>query len=615
MSWPFNTAILGAGGKKPRLDALRIDSGETRTLLTLPLKNSAYAIDIEDESGTLAVGTRAGLVYILPGNWIEKTDELSLTQKLAQGAPILSVCWVNRSVLAVSDTAKRCVIWNANQKETPRTLDTKGETISSLLKLEDGLLAGLSSRGKIFFWEPGEGRLARTIDVPLPPPKSGLVRMIYWPAENALAYPGTMGRLTLFDLKKDNLRHLNAHEGAFYAISSLGERLLTAGMEDGLMKVWEAGSEMPTLEFEVVEGVISADVSNDQPAKVILVEAQGKASTYTLEENKLGPAAPISREDYRVVFIPSPQKMRAIYERRREEQVRQIVKEIQNGRGHMAANEIEDLHARLKQLGYEQATLEGNTIQALRFSVSLMRIFPKDDPKYCLSMERYANLLEDFWHLPEAEAVYRQILAINSNYRFLATPPNLDKIAESLNEMLWVIEPEIPIEDIIESATTIGKRFMGRYVIKKLEQVSCGRVQLKPEAIVEKYERVRQESRKGALPTATDEQVRWFSRQGREQVRLVAFGQGATNNIRGLQFAVQVLCGDLDTVVVPVVLFDWRDALTDETVEEGNKKASDTLTRIKSNGLSNAYLGAVHEALTQSLRRLINEKRPERTIR
>ena len=624
MSWPWalDIAFLGAGGKDPRIDTLSVNSGEARGLLNLPPMNSAYAIDIEDEDGTLAAGTKAGLVYVLASNGSQKTDEPGQIPKLVQGAPVLSVCWTSKSALAVSDTARRCLLWQTNHEAPPRPLDTKGETICSLLKSADGLLAGLSSGGKILFWELPEGRLVRSMEVPAPPPISALVKMVYWPGADALACPGPTGDLSLLGLERDNVRSLKAHEGTFYGLSLWGQRLLTCGMQDGRMKIWKVGTDIPINDFQTGKAVISAAALGQ--AKVLLVEARGTANIYTVEEDKLKFMSTLPGEDYRMVFVPSPERIKAINDQKRDEEVRRIVKEIQNGKGHMPDGKIERLHSQLTQLGYEhvslglrseQAIQKGNMVEALRYSASLVQILPKDDPKVCSSMERHTNLLEDFWHLSETEAVYRQILAINPNYRLHAISPNLEKIAESLDENPWVIEPEIPIEEIIESATIIGKRFTGRYVIKELEPVSCGGVPLKPEAIVEKYERVRQEPRRGAFPPATDEQVWWFSKWGPEQVRLVAFGQGATNNIRGLQFAVRVLCGELDTVVVPVLLFDWRNALTNEPVEEGNEKASDTLTRINSNGLSNAYLTAVHGALTQSLRRLINEHRPERGIR
>jgi hypothetical protein len=619
--WPFDIAFLGAGGNDPRIDTLSVDSGETRRLLELPPMHSAYAIDI-DEDGMLAAGTKAGLVYIVSSTGRQKTDEPVPIRQLAQGAPVLSVCWANKSILAVSDTARRCLIWNTNREAPPRPLDTKGETICSLLKLA-GLLAGLSSGGKLLFWEPWQGRLVRTIDVPLPPAVSALVHMVYWPVENALACPSRIGHLTLFGLEKEDLRDLEAHEGGFYAISVWGERLLTVGIEDGRMKVWEAGSDRPALEFKVAEGVISAAAFNDQRAKVLLVEAQGRANFYTAEEDKLRLIGPIAGEDYRTAVVPASERIQALYAQRREEEVRRTVSEIRGGIGRVPDDVIDRLHSRLTDLGYKQVSLalraeraaqSGNIVGALRFCSSLMQILPQDNAKVSASMERYASLLEKAWHMPEADTVCKHILDIDPNYRFVVEASNLSEMAKLVREADYVIKPDLPIEQVIESATVIRKRFAGRYVINSLGPESCGRVRISPEAIEEKYERVRRESEALNLPVAIAEQIWWLSREGHDRTQFVTLGDGASNSMRGLQFALQVSCGELDTVVTPVVLFDWRHVSPDESVEEGNERASCALRRIGDKALSNAYLAAVHGALRLALRRLVSEKRPQRGI-
>jgi hypothetical protein len=616
--WPLGITFLGAGGKDPRLDTLIAATGGTRRLIGFPPFHSAYSIQIEYEDGTLAAGTKGGLVYIVAGTGSQKNGEPIPTRKLAQGAPILSVCWVNKSLLAVSDTERRCFIWPTNQEAPPRPLDTKGETICCLHRLKNGLLAGLSSGGKVLFWELPEGRLVRSIEIPVPPSISALVKMNYWPCADALACPGPTGDLTLLGLEKDNVRSLKAHDGTFYALSLWGEHLLTAGMQDGRMKIWEVGTDRPINDFQTGKAVVSAAALGQ--AKVLLIEAGGTANIYTVEEEKLKLMSPLPGEDYRMVFVPSPERIKAIKDQQRDEEVRRIVKEIQDGIGHMADNEVEDLHSRLKQLGYEhvslglrskQAIQKENMVEALRYSASLLQILPKNDPKVCSSMKEYAGLLEKTWHFPEADAV-RQILEIDPNYRLVVKTENLERIARKLRESPWVIEPDIPIKDIIESAGSIRKRFIGRYVINKLEPVSCRGVQLTVEAIAERYERVRKESRRESFPLATPEQVWWVSRQGHDQVQLISFGHGATDYIQGLQFVVQVLCGSLDTLVVPVVLFDWRDTSPKESIEDGNKRASDALNGIRSNDLSNVYLGAVHKVLKQALQRLVNEKLAER---
>ena len=621
--WPLDTVFLGAGGEHPRVDTFSADSGETGNLLNLPPTNSAYAIDIEDEEGTLAVGTKGGLVYTLMNPGSQKTERLLPTRKLPQGAPILSMCWVRKSLLAVSDTARRCFIWHTDQDAPSLALETKKSTICSLLNLPGGLLAGLSSGGMLLFWDPLEGRLVRAIDVPVPPPKGALVRMVYWSAEHALAWPSRIGHLPLFLLEKDDLRDLNAHDGVFYALSPWGEGLLTVGMEDGRLKIWEASSGTPALDFQVDRGVISSAVCSNQQGKVLLVDERGKAKAYSIGEDRLKLTDRLPGEDYRVAVVRSPERTQALYARQREEEVSGIVKEIEGGMGRFPHELIEKLHSRLAELGYEhvslalraeQAVQKEDIVEGLRYYSLLMEILPPENPKVCASMESYVALLERAWHIPEAAATCRRILSIDPNYRFSVKTDRLEEISKLAGDNGSIIEPDIPIERIIESGTVIRRCFTGRYVLKTLGSQSCNRVRLTPKMISEKYEKVRAESRVAGLPPAAAEQVWWLSRAGYGQVQLVTFGDGKTNDIKGLQFGVQVCCGELDTAITPVVLFDWRYVPPQESVEEGNDKASGALRRIRDKALSNPYLAAVHEALTQALRRLVTETRPERRM-
>ena len=103
----------------------------------------------------------------------------------------------------------------------------------------------------------------------------------------------------------------------------------------------------------------------------------------------------------------------------------------------------------------------------------------------------------------------------------------------------------------------------------------------------------------------------WLSRAGANEIDLITFGDGQTNGIKGLQFALQVLYGDLDTVLIPVVLFDWRDTREGQSIEEENDRVCKALADLRKKDVSNAYLSKVHMALNQAIRRLVTEGRSQ----
>jgi hypothetical protein len=117
------------------------------------------------------------------------------------------------------------------------------------------------------------------------------------------------------------------------------------------------------------------------------------------------------------------------------------------------------------------------------------------------------------------------------------------------------------------------------------------------------------------LPAATVEQVRSLCRKKHDEIQLITFGDGANNSIKGLQLAAQVSCGELDTVITPMDLFDWRDILPHESVGDGNERASMALKDIMGNVLSSPYLTGIYSALNLALQRLITENRHQRRIK
>ena len=617
-------AFLGAGGKDPRVDIFNTYSYESQALTRLPKNQSAYVMDINSDKSILAIGTKGGLIFLIDASENRKHEEQISTRQLIQGAPVLSVCWVNDSMLAASDSCGRSFLWHSRQETPLCPLETAGGVICSLINLSDGILAGLSSAGWLCFWQPDIGHLIRKIKAPSPPPISALVDVIYWPKEKSLAYPGSGGRLILYNLEKEKINSLDVHKEDFYALSLLEENLLTAGIEDQCLKIWPSASDRPSCELQMLEGVISMGVVESLPPQIILIKTNGTAVTYAYQGNKIQPVDQSSiGTGYRAIVTHPPEIIKAYHIQQKEKEVRQILNEIQKSIAQESPEIINRLYSRLIELGYEQISLaiqaqqalqNDDIIEGLRIYASLMDILPINDPKSCFSMERYAKLLERMWQTPEAINIYKRILSVNPNYPFAAQQNNLEEIAKHLSGNQWIIEPGVDIYHIIKAATVTGKQFNGRYMITKIANELCDRSLLSPEIISKKYEQVRKENGDKKLPPSSVDKVWWISRKGVEPIEIVTFGDGISNGIKGLQFSLQVFPGNFDTTVVPVILFDWRNTTSFESVEDANMSALRTMDRITENALSNSYLATIHKVLKQALRRLVSESRSQKKI-
>jgi len=615
LSRMLNTVILGAGGALPHVSTYDIDSGEISTLTELPHGHSVYSIDIDFEEGMIALGTRGGLIKIAPYSGKQNPED-SLFLTLIQGAPVLSICWIGKALLAASDSAGRCLLWKTDYEALPEPLEVKNGYICCLTKIDTDTLAGLSSTGDLHFWHISEKQLFRVTKGPCPPPVKALVRMVYWSGRQALVWPSHSGHLCLFDPEKDEAELLHAHEGEFYAILEQGDNLLTAGMKDSRLKIWNADADKPVRDYSIPGGIISMGTTEREQTEIFFVGINGIATCYSLEKNKVRAIREIHGKDYRTITSPSWKKAQALLGRQRTTEIEQILTEIQSSIGRVEKSVIAALHARLTDLGYEhvslavradQASQSGDMVEAIRFSSALMNLLPKNTLKICPSMEKYAGLLQEMWHFREADALCKSIIDIDPGYPFTLKSSKIEEFAKIINGKQWLIEANIPIEQIIRTATIIRRPFSGRYVIKTL-QPENSRIRLDPESLTKKYEQLRKENGKQDLPSAVIERLVRISKTGVHESAYMTFGDGKTHDIRGLQMVLQILPSDLGTVVMPMILFDWRDARPEETVQEANERAEKALNNIRNNASSNQYLSAVYRAAKYALRRILTEK-------
>jgi len=613
-----NEVLLGAGGTHPNVSVFDINSGEIRTLIEVPYGHSVYAIDIDFEEEMIALGSKGGLIKIVPDPAKQGGEGLTpLT--LIQGAPLLSVCWIGKALLAASDNVGRCLLWKTDQEAMPESLEVMEGSICCTAKLDNDTLAGLSSRGELHLWHLSDQQLFRVIKGPCPPPTKALVNMVYWPGRHALAWPGQEGRLALFDLKTEQLVQIDAHRGDFYAISAQGDNLITTGMEDGRLKIWMAEADECVQDYSVPSGIISAGIVRRKETAILLVGGKGAAALYSIEKDKMRFIREVPGKDYRTVKFHPWETILASYNRQRSMEVEKIIAEIRTSTGRVGNGEIEALHSRLIDLGYEhvslairadQANQRDDIVEGIKLRSDLVGILPNNSPGTCPAMEKYAAILEKAWHLAEADTVCKRIVNIDPSYAFTLETSRIEEGIKIINGKQYLLDPDIPIEQIISSATIIGKSFSGRYLIKTLPSENS-RVKLDPETIQKKYELIRKENGKKGLPSATTEQLVMISRAGTHESAYIAFGDGTTNDVRALQMVLQILPADLGTVVTPMILFDWRDVPPEKTVQEGNKKAEKALNNIRNDASSNPYLSAVYRAAIYAVRRILTEKLQE----
>ena len=595
--------LLGRGGQQPGIDRLPPNETDVTRLLGLPPGLSVYAVDADATGTTVVAGSRAGTIHVLHG-------ENSVC--LEQGALVLAVCLLDGSRLASTDTLGRCFLWEPLlDPQHPRSMLTEGSRICSLLGWPDGRLLGLSAEGRLLWWDTHTGEMVQSIDCPAPPEKLALVRLLRWPDQNIIVYPATGGQVTLCILEKRKVRTWDAHEGDCYAAFFAGASLCTIGRADGLMRVWNArGTQLG--QYLAPKGAIAAEATLDDRG-VLVVTDDGHAGVYERESGALHLKGTLAGADYRAVRGPTSDVRKRIFEEQRWAIGRKLCQHIQEKLNAGETEGLDSLHQKLVDIGYkaislalqaQQAVRERNAIAELRARHLLGQILPPNQPNATTSLLHHAESLERAWLLHEALTVLGKVKAAGD----AAAPSEwLERTAKAMKGERWVVDPDLPVPDLVEASTVVGKPFSGHWVLSRFEPIPFPERRLSAMELVKKYEQVRQEDGRAGLPCARLQDTPWLSRSTPVTAETVFFAGSPNEMTEGAELAIQVLHDGLQTILAPYLLLAASDKKAAGSPSEHNQWVAGTLHRIMQGDSIGPWLDAVRRTLTYAVRRLRTE--------
>lgn len=614
----INRVLLGSGGCAPRVDFFSPETESVTRLVRLAQGQSVYAIAQAPYDQDVAVfATKGGSVSQLRDEDGSSSEGDTRVADLRLRTPILAICYVDTSQVAISDATGRCCLWKVGSEIPFVDLEGKDRVVCSLLKLDESRLMGLAVTGELLFWDLHNGRLVGTVLAAPPPTRAASVHLYHWRAHNAVAYPGAGGDFVLYLPESGEVRQITAHQGDFYALFVIEDDLLTVGAQDARLKRWEVESDTPVAEFTAPSRVISGAPLYRREPMLLLIRENGRAGIYSFAEEELQLRQLLPGDDYRTVVGPSWDSMKSHATHHRAEEARQIAIHIQDGLQHAPTEDLERSHDRLVELGYEHVSLalraecahrQEDIVAELRAYQSLFRVLPQDHSEMARSLERYAGLLEHVWQMTEAQHVYRRLVAIGHDCS--VNIERLSPYVQGLTIGTTVIETAVPVSTIMNAAQLFDSPVSARFLIKALDPVQCGGARLDPEQIVAKYEQVRCADKGASLPTATWSRVHWLTPSTAHEVDLVTFGDSECDESNGLQFGLKIVCAHVQSVVVPVVLMDPAcDATGPRESMSPRLFITDPGNRVRSNG----WLSRIHHAACQALRRLITQALAGRT--
>ena len=613
-SVPAPSILLAAGGPNPRVDEVDVASCASSTLFVREAWDSIYALGVSLDGRAIAAGTRGGGVHVLPRSGHAHSVE---PRPFKQGAPVLSVCFLNDGELASSDTEGRCLLWQTHPTSgEPRFMICGGGAVCSLVRCPDTLV-GVSDAGEILAWRrPFIQAPFVTKGVPPLPAFAGLVQGAYWPAANAAVFPTRDGSLALYELEQDQLRVVPAHDGELYAIAVMGNALVTVGRMDGLLRTWSSSGLECQYAAEAPRGTVAA-AALPGAHRVVLVNKAGSAGVFGLAGNELVPHGRLPGNDYRVAVGPSPGCEAAFEEGKRAGEAREIAQalhvSLQNNRLDGAVTQL----ARLDALGYQHvslsftksmAGLSGDLENELRASASLAGMLP-DTEHSVESLCGYADVLQRAWQFEEALEVIGRVLSIGQANHAVHVMERIREYATVLagGECLILPAAETPLDVLIRSATVLGRPFRSRWVLRSLGTLGCHGVAIPPSGFIAKFGQLGAENPGQAWPALRLSNMALASPERLSTPEATAVFSDRCHGVSGLELALRFHENAVDTVVEPMVIFNAAGIGEAPSAEEHNTLCLAALETITTGPASKSWLQTVHRNAEQALGRLVSE--------
>ena len=608
------SVLLCTAGNSPGIETYDVISGKLEKILSLTAGQSVYAIDVSP-AGDIVAGTKAGDIY-----WLQRQGSGSggfLIEQFNNSAPVLDVCFVGERTAVVSDTAGQCLIWRLRKNAQPDKLPTPEDKVCSLFKLDDRHLAGLSISGQLFVWDWRKGNLTKTMEVSPPPCPVSLVKPIYWPKMDSWVWPALDGVIVLYKWQTNDVQTACAHSDDFYGLAVFKDQLMTIGKKDKCLKCWQAGSDTPASVMEVPDGEISATSWYSRESRMLLlINDAGLAKVYSWIDGKLDLIKQLAGQDYRITFGPDMEAMESEMRCQEELQVKELSAQIKGKIAQRSYDELKSLYQQLIKLGYRQVALglkgqeaksKNDPVAEIKILHELVNIIPHDHPGSKKTLLRYAELSEYVWQPQNAIQIYKQLTrTCPDNSSYPESMCRASKYASIIETGEYVIKSDVPLPLLTKSAAALGTRFTGRYLVKNIKsQGKCNTI-ISVDEFIEKYEQICNASPNAPLPKAEKKELWWLSKESVDQVTTVVFTSKDTELFSCFEFGVKFLNAKLQTLLVPVVIFNAGKNLTDISIEQHNSSVLEQLHDTESNSLSNAWLQMVHRNVNHAIRQLIS---------
>jgi len=255
------TIVFAGGGSENSSLMMWPKPGEEAKPLIISQFNrgySVYALAISPNGTRIAAGTKAGLLQVHGLSNFQASENSPPLFEIFHQPSVVSLAFCTDDILASGGIDGKIKVWSVSEKRQLAETTAHPNGVFALRQLGSLVLASIGEDNILRVWDMDTLEVKFESD-PIDLPKiRALISLDYNSINGLLMHPSRNGDLHLYNPHNDFARHIvNAHNGDFCALAYGGEYVITAGLEDTMIKLWSSSVDKLLTEASAPLGVLA----------------------------------------------------------------------------------------------------------------------------------------------------------------------------------------------------------------------------------------------------------------------------------------------------------------------------------------------------------------------
>ena len=269
---------------------------------------SAYAVAVSPTGRHLAAGFRNGLVRAWPflGQGITENAP-PILERYHQACPVNAVAFLTDDIIVSAGVNGKLRVLSIKKQRHLCDIEAHTGPIFSVIALGSKVAVSLGADGKLKLWDMDALTCefqAEGFDFSA----HAMPSLAFSRETGFLCCPSPDGRLHLFDMKNAAAHEtFQAHQGTFYALTAFSGYLVTGGMDERKLKLWDLGSKQNLKSTDIGAAVFRLCHVGDKTVAAIATTSDKSQSLQFYSVPELLKMADIPGQSLRsVASIPLP---------------------------------------------------------------------------------------------------------------------------------------------------------------------------------------------------------------------------------------------------------------------------------------------------------------------